>query len=317
MPAIQVKKLRKVFPTKQKDTKDLVAVNDVEFSVEKNEIFGFLGPNGAGKTTTISMLIGSLLPTGGTADIFGLDLNKQMRKIQQVSGLAPQDIALYPALSGLSNLQFFGGLYGLTGQQLKKRIAEVLEIVGLAGREKDLIKNYSGGMKRRLNLAAGLLHRPKILYLDEPTVGVDPQSRNKIFESVKHLLQEYDMTIIYTSHNMEEVQMLCNRVAIIDRGKIIALDTVDNLIAQVEGHLSIGLSGKLTDAQQQIDQVNGVKKISQKKNVLKIDTTQVSKALPEILKIIDKMDTDLTSIKILEPNLESVFLKLTGRQLRD
>jgi ABC-2 type transport system ATP-binding protein len=192
-----------------------------------------------------------------------------------------------------------------------------LDIVGLKKREKDKVKNYSGGMKRRLNMAAGLLHRPKILYLDEPTVGVDPQSRNHIFESVKKIAKEYKMTIIYTSHYMEEVQALCDRVAIMDLGKIIAYDRVRNLVQTVEGNITIGISKEHKKVQKKIEILPGVEEIRKMDDKINIVAKDQSRVLPKILNIIDHLDTEITSLEILEPNLESVFLRLTGKRLRD
>ncbi|MFN2152690.1 MAG: ABC transporter ATP-binding protein, partial [Anaerolineales bacterium] len=218
------------------------AVKGVSFEVEEGEVFGLLGPNGAGKTTTISMLTGVLEPTSGTARVGGHDLKTDLKAVKRVNGLVPQDLALYPTLSARANLNFFGRIYGLKGAELKRRVDDVLEIVALKERANEKIDNYSGGMKRRVNIAAGLVHQPRLLFLDEPTVGVDPQSRNQIFESVLQLNREGSMSIIYTSHYMEEVELLCNRVAIIDQGEIIALDTIKNLIAMLGGGvINLGL----------------------------------------------------------------------------
>mgnify|MGYP001015530511 FL=1 len=211
------------------------AVREISFDVAEGEVFGLLGPNGAGKTTAISMLTGVLEPTAGTARIGGFDILKDPLEVKKLIGLVPQGLALYPTLSARANLLFFGSLYGLRGRELNDRVDDVLEVVALADRQNDPVDKYSGGMKRRVNIAAGLVHHPRLFFLDEPTVGVDPQSRNHIFESVLKLNRERGMTIIYTSHYMEEVELLCNRVAIIDEGKIIALDTIKNLVAMLGG----------------------------------------------------------------------------------
>ena len=211
------------------------AVAGISFEVEEGEVFGLLGPNGAGKTTTISMLTGVLEPTSGTARIGGHDILEEPTEVKRINGLVPQDLALYPTLSARTNLQFFGRIYGLRGKELRERVDDVLEVVALTDRADEPIEKYSGGMKRRVNIAAGLVHQPRLLFLDEPTVGVDPQSRNHIFESVQRLNRERRMSIIYTSHYMEEVELLCNRVAIVDQGRIIALDTIRNLIAMLGG----------------------------------------------------------------------------------
>ncbi len=211
------------------------AVKGVSFTVEEGEVFGLLGPNGAGKTTTISMLTTVLKPTSGTARIGGYDILQDPMKVKDTIGLVPQDLALYPTLSARTNLNFFGSIYGLRGKALEERVDDVLDIVALTDRQKDAVEKFSGGMKRRVNIAAGLVHHPRLLFLDEPTVGVDPQSRNHIFESVLKLNRERGMSIIYTSHYMEEVELLCNRVAIIDQGVIIAMDTIKNLINMLGG----------------------------------------------------------------------------------
>ena len=223
---------------------DFEAVKGISFEVQEGEVFGLLGPNGAGKTQTISMLTGVIPPTAGTARIGGHDLHADMQAVKKINGLVPQDLALYPTLSARANLEFFGRIYGLHGKKLKERVDDVLRIVSLTERADEAVENYSGGMKRRVNIAAGLLLEPRLLFLDEPTVGVDPQSRNHIFESVMRLNRERGMSIVYTSHYMEEVELLCNRVAIIDEGRIIAMDTIKNLIALLGGGvIHIGLEG--------------------------------------------------------------------------
>jgi ABC-2 type transport system ATP-binding protein len=213
----------------------LAAVNEISFSIEEGEIFGLLGPNGAGKSTTISLLTGLFPPDSGSIRILGIDAVADVEKVKGLLGIVPQELALYPTLSARENLHFFGEMYGLGGKRLTEQVDNVLEIVGMTERANDVIQSCSGGMKRRINLAAGLVNRPRILFLDEPTVGVDPQSRNHIFESVQRLNREENMTILYTTHYMEEAERLCQRVAIIDHGKIIALDTPKNLIAMLGG----------------------------------------------------------------------------------
>jgi ABC-2 type transport system ATP-binding protein len=227
-PILEVKDLVKKYG-------DFEAVKGISFSVEEGEVFGLLGPNGAGKTTAISMLTGVLPPTSGMAWVGGHDIVKELDQAKKINGLVPQDLALYPTLSARANLNFFGRIYGLRGKELRERVEDVLRIVALTDRADDAVQTFSGGMKRRVNIAAGLVHQPKLLFLDEPTVGVDPQSRNHIFESVMRLNRERGMSIVYTSHYMEEVELLCNRVAIIDQGTIIALDTIKNLIAMLGG----------------------------------------------------------------------------------
>ena len=336
MPAIlEVDNLGKKFG-------EFPAVKEVSFSVEEGEVFGLLGPNGAGKTTTISMLTGILPPTSGTARIGGYDIQDNLGEVKRINGLVPQDLALYPTLSARANLNFFGSIYGLSGKQLKERVNDVLHIVALTDKADGTINKFSGGMKRRVNIAAGLVHQPKLLFLDEPTVGVDPQSRNHIFESVLRLNRERDMSIIYTSHYMEEVELLCNRVAIIDEGKIIALDTIKNLIAKLGGGvIHIGLQHADEALLEKISALPAIKKASIIKTpappptseaedtetiekerevggeLIEIVSENSQKAIVSLIGFLNQEDIQLTSLEILEPNLESVFLHLTGKKLRE
>jgi ABC-2 type transport system ATP-binding protein len=227
---------------------DFEAVKGLSFAIRRGEIFGFLGPNGAGKTTTISMLSCLLEPTQGTAIVAGYDVVRQSNEVKRRIGLVPQELALYPTLSARDNLEYFGSIYGLHGRALRQRVDDVLEMVNLTDHAKAAVKVYSGGMKRRLNIAAGLLHCPEVLFLDEPTVGVDPQSRNAIFEHVERMRDE-GMTVLYTTHYIEEAERLCDRVAIIDEGRIIALDTPRKLINDLgEGIIHLGVAdGKMSD----------------------------------------------------------------------
>jgi ABC-2 type transport system ATP-binding protein len=321
---------------------DFEAVKGISFSVKKGEVFGLLGPNGAGKTQTISMLTGVVEPTSGTAEIDGYDIRTQMNQVKKVNGLVPQDLALYPTLSARANLNFFGRIYGLRGKQLKERVEDVLRIVALTDRADEPVENYSGGMKRRVNIAAGLVHQPRLFFLDEPTVGVDPQSRNHIFESVLRLNRERGMSIVYTSHYMEEVELLCDRVAIIDQGEIIALDTIKNLIAMLGGGIiQIGLRQADDELLAELSSLPDVKSAvatprptppppaeGQDANVpdapppptdtiVKIETQHSQKALVNLIAYFNERDIPITSLAILEPNLESVFLHLTGKKLRE
>jgi len=308
---------------------DFVAVNDVSFGMQEGEIFGLLGPNGAGKSTTISMLTCLYIPNEGNMRVFGHDVVKEATQVKKLIGVVPQDIALYPTLSARDNLSFFGEMYGLKGRDLKERVETVISYVVMAERAKDAIKTYSGGMKRRINLAAGLIHNPKLLFLDEPTVGVDPQSRNHIFESVERLNKEQGMAILYTTHYMEEAERLCDRVAIIDRGKIIAMDTPKNLIGMLGGGLiQIGLEREDEELQKAVAGLSEVRSASfqpqveteeemSTKVVLKVEArTHANAALVQLIQLFNKKDVQMLSLETLEPNLETVFLHLTGKSLR-
>lgn len=320
---------------------DFEAVKGINFEVQEGEVFGLLGPNGAGKTQTISMLTGVIEPTSGTARVGGYDIRSDMDQAKKINGLVPQDLALYPTLSARANLNFFGRIYGLRGKDLKERVEDVLRIVSLTERADEAVEHYSGGMKRRVNIAAGLLHHPKLLFLDEPTVGVDPQSRNHIFESVLRLNRERGMSIVYTSHYMEEVELLCNRVAIIDQGEIIALDTIKNLIALLGGGvIHVGLEKVDDDLLMKLGSLEGVKsaeltaqpispppeeealetkerEIASTTPVVKVVAKHSQTAIVNLIGYLNEKDIALTSLEILEPNLESVFLHLTGKKLRE
>jgi ABC-2 type transport system ATP-binding protein len=304
---------------------DLIAVNEVNLAIQEGEILGLLGPNGAGKTTIISMITGLLNPTSGQITVDGLDLQANTYAVKAKMGLVPQELALYPTLSARDNLSFFGSIYGLGGKDLRERVDAVLELVELTERADEAIEKYSGGMKRRVNIAAGLIHQPAVLILDEPTVGVDPQSRNAIFEGVE-ALNRAGVTVIYTTHYMEEAQRLCHRVAIIDEGKIIALDTPSALIRGLGGGiLVLGLEdpesglgqGRVSTVADRVAELPAVKSASRDDGRLKIETHRFQEALMEILDITNQLDVRITSMEKWEPNLESVFLHLTGKRLRE
>jgi ABC-2 type transport system ATP-binding protein len=321
---------------------DFAAVKGISFSVDEGEVFGLLGPNGAGKTQTISMLTGVIEPTSGTARIGGYDIHKDMDEVKKINGLVPQDLAVYPALSARANLNFFGRIYGLRGKELRQRVDDVLRIVALTERADGVVEKFSGGMKRRVNIAAGLLHQPRLLFLDEPTVGVDPQSRNHIFESVMRLNREREMSIVYTSHYMEEVELLCDRVAIIDQGAIIALDSIKNLIAILGGGvIHVGLPQVDEALLSELAALPAVREVAPVPKpvapplaegeepeareselvaageVVKIVAEHSQQAIVNVLGYLNDRDISLTSLEILEPNLESVFLHLTGKKLRE
>jgi ABC-2 type transport system ATP-binding protein len=297
---------------------DVKAVDGISLQVARGEVFGLLGPNGAGKTTAISMLTGLFPPDSGSVTVDGLDLKTHSNEVKAKLGLVPQELALYPTLSARQNLNFFGRIYGLKGDELRGRVDEVLRMIGLADRADDAIEDYSGGMKRRVNIGAGLLHKPQVLFLDEPTVGVDPQSRNAIFESVE-ALNRAGMSVIYTTHYMEEAQRLCHRVAIVDEGKIIALDTPTALIRSLGGGiLVIGLEeGRADTMLDQIAELPSVKAVTRTDGNLKIETHRFQEALMGILELTNQQDIRITSLEQWEPNLESVFLHLTGKKLRE
>jgi ABC-2 type transport system ATP-binding protein len=298
---------------------DFKAVKGLSFAIRRREIFGFLGPNGAGKTTTISMLSCLLEPTQGTAIIAGYDVVKESNEVKRCIGFVPQELALYPTLSARDNLEYFGSIYGLRGRALRQRIEDVLAIVNLTDHAKAAVKTYSGGMKRRLNIAAGLLHCPEVLFLDEPTVGVDPQSRNAIFEHVERMRDE-GMTVLYTTHYMEEAERLCDRVAIIDEGRIVALDTPHKLINDLgEGIIHLGVAdGKMSDKLLvQVQSLPAVKSVARFDGQVEVKTAQAQEALVHILELFNHTATDVTALRVLEPNLETVFLQLTGKQLRE
>ncbi|MCE1254512.1 MAG: ABC transporter ATP-binding protein [Anaerolineae bacterium] len=294
------------------------AVQGLSFSLQKGEIFGLLGPNGAGKTTTISMITGLVQPDSGSIQIEGINLAQQSNQAKMKLGLVPQELALYPTLSARDNLIFFGQIYGLHGRRLKQQVERALQMVSLSERANEAVNHFSGGMKRRVNIAAGLLHEPDILFLDEPTVGVDPQSRNAIFESIEALNQA-GMTIIYTTHYMEEAQRLCRRVAIVDHGQIIALDTPQNLIHAIgQGVIRVGLNnGHAERLVQSAQQLPCIRSIALHDGYLDVQANDSQSALMNILSISQQIGAKLTSLQILEANLETVFLSLTGKTLRE
>jgi ABC-2 type transport system ATP-binding protein len=309
--ALDVRDLKKTYGSQE-------AVDGISFSIARGEIFGLLGPNGAGKTTTISMLSGILEPTSGTIALMGMDLAKNLTRAKARIGLVPQDLALYPTLSARDNLMFFGRIYGLHGKPLRERVDQVLDLVQLSDRAKDCIETYSGGMKRRINLAAGLLHRPDVLFLDEPTVGVDPQSRNAIFESIE-ALNHAGLTVIYTTHYMEEAQRLCHRVAIIDHGKIVALDTPSALIQSVgEGVIRIGVVDGLTEAvKDTAERLPAVHSAAIRDGQIDFHVNNAQQALVGVLDVASRLKARVTSLQIMEPSLETVFLSMTGKSLRE
>jgi ABC-2 type transport system ATP-binding protein len=294
------------------------AVRGLTFQISRGEFFGLLGPNGAGKTTTIGLLSGLIEPTRGHISIDGVDLFSSPMEAKAKLGLVPQSFALYPTLCARDNLVFFGRIYGLKGKRLRERIARVLEIVELTDRANQTVATFSNGMKRRLNMAAGLLHEPEILILDEPTVGVDTQSRNAILERLDSL-NESGVTVLYTTHHIEEAQRLCDRVAIMDQGKIIALDSPARLIqdlgkGMIRMEFNAGIDERLLD---QLGRIGSVRVIDGQKKRIHVETDRIDEASRELLELMKKRDGLLKTLDISEPNLETVFIHLTGRNLRD
>lgn len=296
------------------------AVRGVSFAVREGEIFSLLGPNGAGKTTIISMLSCLLTPTSGDAIVSGNSIIHNPMEVKKVIGVVPQEIALYPKLSARENLVFWGRMYGMGSHELKRRIDEVLEIAGLKERAKDRIETYSGGMQRRINIAVGLLHHPQLVFMDEPTVGIDPQSRRNILDTVKALNQQ-GMTVLYTTHYMEEAQELSHRIGIIDRGHMIALGTFDELTQLIEREDVVELTItkesstlELLDALSKVDGVRNVNAENGKVSLLAFDGNAV---LPDLISVANAQHVRVSDVMIREPNLEAVFLHLTGRALRD
>jgi ABC-2 type transport system ATP-binding protein len=294
----------------------LDALKGVSFSVAEGELFGLLGPNGAGKTTLISILSCLLAPSAGTASLDGTPLRMGDPEVRRQIGLVPQDLAIYGELTARENLLFFGRLYELSKSELQTRVEEVLTTIGLDDRANDRVSTFSGGMKRRLNLGVSIMHRPKLLFLDEPTTGVDPQSRNRIFEEVRRL-NNTGATIIYTSHYMEEVQALCSRVGILDNGLLIACDTVPHLLQKLEGQILFHIDpvpSALPDVLKALPGVT-VQRPNGTKFVLIAD--DVPKALLKLAEIFAQLQVEPDEIEAHEPNLERVFLHMTGRALRD
>jgi ABC-2 type transport system ATP-binding protein len=289
-----------------------VALDDVSFEVQKGETFGLLGPNGAGKTTTIQILCGLTRPDSGIVALDG-KTNPTLVEVRLSLGMVPQTLAVYEELSAEENLYFFGRIYGLNGRRLKERVRDCLEIAGLSQRSKERVSKYSGGMKRRLNMVCSLLHEPPLLLLDEPTVGVDPQSRNSIFDTIENMKKQ-GRTIIYTTHYMEEAERICDRVAILDYGKILDSDSVHNLIDKHGGlsHMEAEFEKGLADLEK-TKQLMGNSNIQLEGTKIKLETRRPM----ESLALLNRNGIHLKSLKIQSANLEDVFLNLTGRRLRD
>lgn len=317
----------------------IVAVKNLDIQIHKGEIFSLLGPNGAGKTTSISMMCGLLEPSEGDAVIGGHSITKNPLQAKALLGIVPQEIALYESLSARQNLEFFGKMQGKSGTELRKLVDSVLDFVDLTDRQKDKVDTFSGGMKRRVNIAVGLLHRPQLIFMDEPTVGIDPQNRRRVLDMVLRLRDEMQMTVLYTSHLMEEVQELSNRVAIMDHGEVIAMGTVGELIQRIgeedrlifdvgEAVISEAVLNHLTSLDMAITSVSYEPKVPkteegaennhlpQQGNIVVL-AKRGRRALPHLLNKLNESNIEVQSVEIREPDLEAVFLSLTGRALRD
>ncbi|MBA1341254.1 MAG: putative ABC transporter ATP-binding protein [ANME-2 cluster archaeon] len=293
------------------------AVDGVSFEINRGEIFGLLGPNGAGKSTIISILCCLLGPTLGSVVIDGYDIRKNATDVKKIIGVVPQEISLYHTLTARENLAFYGKIYGLSGRALKTRVEALLDMVGLTDRADDLLEGYSGGMKRRINIAAALLHEPGILYLDEPTTGVDPQSRRRIYDTIQDLNRQ-GMTVLLTTHQMEDAEKLCHRIAIIDKGKLVALDTQKGLLELVGENDLIHVQAPeiLPGPVESIKRMPGVQKVSLDEGNMTVQLVRGRESLVGIIDILTSSKTQVESIYIKEPDLETLFLHLTGTKLR-
>jgi len=302
---------------------DLVAVDKISFSAGKGSIFGLLGPNGAGKSTAINCISGLLQPTSGHASVAGHDTVSDGKAARQNLGVVPQDIALYEDLSAIENLRYWGKAYGLRGDTLDARVAEILEHIGLADRGKDLPKEFSGGMKRRLNFGCGVVHKPPVILLDEPTVGVDPQSRARLFDLVE-AERDAGACILYTTHYMEEAERLCDSLAIIDHGKIIAQGTVDELrarlgakdVLQLSGHFPLDSTHHAIEALSESGN-DDIEFVGQEESSITLTLSYASQRLPAIFEAISGVGGTVSETSLRSPNLETLFLLLTGKELRE
>ncbi len=294
----------------------LVALDRVSFAVAEGEMFGLLGPNGAGKTTLLSIISSLLEPTAGEVRVLGRTLKPSDRDARRVIGIVPQELALYGELSARENLLFFGELYGLRGAELRRRADEALAVTALTDRADARADTFSGGMKRRLNLGIALMHRPRLLLLDEPTVGVDPQSRNHIFEEVR-ALNRAGVTVVYTSHYMEEVQALCRRVGIIDHGRLVACDTLANLLRRVRSVIRCRVAAVTPALRERVKQLADVRVSESDGTLLELECGDVKAVLPRLMAALTETQAELHGLETEEPNLERVFFDLTKTALRD
>ncbi len=308
---IQVQALRKAYG-------DIVAVDGVSFEAKPGEVFGLLGPNGAGKTTTIGCITGLLTPTAGRISVLGHDVVLDGVEARRALGVVPQELALYDDLSATENLVYWAGAQGLRGAAAKVRIQEVLALSGLADRAKEPVKQFSGGMKRRLNFAAGIVHQPKVLILDEPTVGVDPQSRVRLLELVRDQARA-GACVLYTTHYMEEAETLCDRLAIVDHGRIVAQGTLDELrsmlgerdLLRIEGHFPVDACREV------LHNAEGVEILQVEPDLLALSATKATMRLPELFSALTAAGAEIRGVTMKQPSLETLFIKLTGKELRE
>lgn len=298
---------------------DKLVLDNVSFVIKDGDIFGLIGPNGAGKSTLINIMTGILKANNGEVSIGGYSISKDPLKAKALIGLIPQELALMEPLSAYDNLEYFGAFYGLGGKLLKERIKGALDVTGLSDRKNEKVKKFSGGMKRRLNLAIGIMHGPKVLIMDEPTVGVDPQSRNYIFEFVKKINKENNTTIIYTSHYMEEVEQLCNTIFILDEGKEVASGSKATIksMASIHGTIKLTLAGSNEEFILKLKELQGVKDCFIIEGKINILIDDIKFKLEELLHLIAKENKIIKSFNVEEASLEEVFLSLTGKKLRD
>ncbi len=291
------------------------AVDDLSLTVEPGEIFGLLGPNGSGKTTTVNMVSGLSAPTGGQVRVLGYDLRSHTRQVRQILGAVPQETALYEELSAWANLDFHADLFGIPGREKKARIEKMLDLVGLADRKDSRVSAYSGGMKRRLALARALLHDPRLIYLDEPTLGVDVQSRRAIWDYIL-ALRDQGKTVLITTNYLEEAQELCSRIAIIDHGRLVALDTPEELRQRFGGSVVEIETARPFEMLEKLRALPGVQEAEQAGKSLKVSTQSGEKIVPQIINLVAQC-CEICDISVREPNLDEVFLRLTGTALRD
>jgi ABC-2 type transport system ATP-binding protein len=308
---IEVDRLRKTYGS-------LTAVNDISFTAEPGEIFGLLGPNGAGKTTTIGCISGLLTPAAGHVRIMGHDVVREGTAARRVLGVVPQEISLYDDLSALENLNYWGGTQGMRNPLLRQRIHEVLALTGLADRAREPVKQFSGGMRRRLNFACGIVHQPKVLLLDEPTVGVDPQSRVRLLELVRAQAQA-GACVLYTTHYMEEAENLCHRLAIVDHGNVIASGTLAELRALLDERDLLRLSGTFQPdaAKAALESMDRIEILQADENLLILALPEASRRLPAIFSALAAAGAEVRGTNLTQPSLESLFIKLTGKELRE